>query len=366
MENANSLMARTRALYQKYEAFLPAIFFLAGFLFDIITLDRIDSWFNIAQQGVYLIILHIILTQMLIEFGTRTQLSPQWRHYIEWRIPIVHFIFGSLLSSYTLFYFKSASLASSFVFLLFMLAILVINELPKFHGLDVLLKLGLLALCSMSYCAYLIPILIGKTGTIIFLVSLIAGLLPMFMVYKIALKKGTPDAVVRSQTIRPALAILIIYLVFYVFRLIPPVPLSIQYMGIYHQVKKDAAGLFSLAHERPWWRFWHNGDQWFTAQPGDRLTVFFRLFSPTNFTDEVNVVWFLKDPTYGWAKQDQIPIKITGGREEGFRGYAAKTNYTDGQWRVVIETSDGSEIGRIGFTVQSEPTTPREFKYDVF
>jgi hypothetical protein len=36
------------------EKFLAAEFFFAGFIFDIVTLQRIDDWLNIAQQGLFI------------------------------------------------------------------------------------------------------------------------------------------------------------------------------------------------------------------------------------------------------------------------------------------------------------------------
>ena len=47
-------------------------------------------------------------------------------------------------------------------------------------------------------------------------------------------------------------------------------------------------------------------------------------------------------------------MTIVGGREEGFRGVTKKSNYQPGRWRVQIETSEGHEIGWIGFTVEKD------------
>jgi hypothetical protein len=144
---------------------------------------------------------------------------------------------------------------------------------------------------------------------------------------------------------------------------IPPVPLSLPYIGVYHSVERTKDE-YHLGHERPAWRFWQNGDQEFRAQPGDRVFVFFRVFSPTRFADEVRVRWSLHGPG-GWVPQDSIPIKITGGRAEGFRGYGFKTNYQPGDWRVQVETTDGREIGRIYFALEVAPPSPRSFAVDV-
>jgi hypothetical protein len=158
----------------------------------------------------------------------------------------------------------------------------------------------------------------------------------------------------------PLGCVLLIFLVFYLFRLIPPVPLSIPFIGVYHGVERTNAG-YTLSHERPVWRVWQNGDQNFRAEPGDKVYVFFRLFSPSGFSDQVVMRWHLKDPKRGWTLQDSIPIKIVGGREEGFRGYGFKSNYQAGAWKVLVETGDGREIGRVYFDLELAPESTRSF-----
>ncbi len=359
-------VSQAKVLYSKYERYFPATFFVGGFLFDIFTLGRIDSLSTIIQQAAYLLVLFIILAHLMVEQAKSADQMPNPNFYRKWRVPAMHFLFGSLLSSYTLFYFKSASLATSFVFLIFMVALLVANEFPRFQIQGLTIKFALLSLSYMSYFAYLVPTLVGRSGTLVFLLSILLGLLPSVIWFRLGQKLKVPEPAIRAQVLRPALIVFVCFLVSYVLRIIPPVPLSLQYLGIYHNVAKNAQGEFELSHQRPWWRFWHNGDQNFIAQPGDKIIAFFRLFSPANFSDQVFVSWYLDDAQAGWTLQDRIPIKISGGREEGFRGYAAKSNYTTGRWRVVVESTDGREIGRLSFDLDAVTATPREFKVDRF
>ena len=76
--------------------------------------------------------------------------------------------------------------------------------------------------------------------------------------------------------------------------------------------------------------------------------------------------WFFADSKVGWQSRDRIGITVTGGREEGFRGFTKKSNYEPGKWRVQIETRDGREVGRLNFTVEADDgTTPREIHSEI-
>ncbi|NCN95856.1 MAG: DUF2914 domain-containing protein [Bdellovibrionales bacterium] len=191
--------------------------------------------------------------------------------------------------------------------------------------------------------------------------SLLFGVTPIAILsFWILKRRPSLFELCKRQILIPASLITSVFLVLYVFRLIPPAPLSVQFIGIYHDVKKNN-DVYELYHEKPWWQFWNEGDQDFQAQPGDKIHVFFRIFSPSKFSDQVRLVWFHKDPKFGWTPQDQIPIQISGGREEGFRGYGLKSNYIPGSWRVKVETLDGREVSRIHFDLELAPERPRRF-----
>ena len=362
MDTSTLTLERIKAYAARNERNLSIAFFAAGFLFDIVTLGRIDSWFTMGQQAAYLAAVTVVLTQMLLAEGQPApdlSAAPRLkRWYYEYRNPAIHFLLGALLSAYTLFFFKSSSLLVSFGFLAVLAALLVANEWERFKALGLPFKFALLGLCWLAYFAYVIPVLIGQTGLLVFLLSMGAGCIPLVLV---ALR--IPHHV-RRKILVPLGCVVIGFLTFYLFRLIPPVPLSIPFMGVYHGVERTEEG-YRLTHERPAWRLWHNGDQWFRAQPGDRVHVYFRVFSPSRFQDQVLMRWYLDEPARGWTLQDTIPIKIVGGREQGFRGYGAKTRYQPGSWKVQVETTDAREIGRIYFTLEAAPEAPRSFRSEL-
>lgn len=360
---------RLKFLYGKHERWIAVVFFVGGFVFDIFTIGRIDSWFTIGQQVVYLAVILTALTQMFFEEGGPPlepgKMSFLRRWYLRYRTAIVGFCLGTLLNLYTIFYFKSSSLTVSFGFLGFLVVLLIANESDRFKPLGLAFKFALLSLCVLSFFAYTVPILVGSIGLMVFLFSILIGCLPVIGV-SWWVKARAPDRVrqARTQISVPLGLVLVGFLAFYLFRLIPPVPLSIPFIGVYHAVEKTEQG-YRLSHERPAWRFWQNGDQDFLAQGDDKIYVYFRIYSPTRFSDQVTMRWFWKDAKHGWTLQDSIPINIVGGRREGFRGYGVKSNYQFGDWKVQVETTDGREIGRVYFNVEIAPIAPRSFEVDI-
>jgi hypothetical protein len=360
---------RIKHYYEENERKVDIAAFVGGFFFDIVTLDRTDSWLVIGQQLLYLAVITTALLQMFFEEGKAApdfeKMAAVRRWYYQYRMAIIHFFLGSLLSLYTLFFFKSSSFLVSFFFLAFLVSLLVANESSRFKGLGLPFKFALLSLCVLSFSAIVVPVFVGSIGMIVFLLSMLVGCLPPVVIAR-RIRIHAPDRVQQAgrQILVPFGLVLIGFLSLYLFRVIPPVPLSIPFIGVYHNVERSE-DTFRLSHERPFWRIWHHGDQKFLAQPGDRIYVFFRIFSPARFSDQVLMRWYWKDNRGNWSLQDSIPIKIVGGRQQGFRGYGMKSNYQPGRWRLQVETTDEREIGRVYFDVAAAPEAPRDFEVDV-
>lgn len=365
---SSSQLQRLKLYLEQHERRIAAISFAFGFVFDIVTTGRIDSWALAVQQVAYLSVIAAILLYGFVAEGRPApdpeSVSRFRRVYDEFHVVVLHFLLGSLLSVYTIFFFKSSSLFASFGFLGVLVVVLVANESRRVKALGLPVRFMLFSICLLSFSASVVPIAFGSVGVLVFMLSMLAGCIPVAVMYA-WIRKRVPERETdaRWRILAPFGATLAIFLMLYQFRLIPPVPLSIPFMGVYHNVERSGEH-FLLSHERPAWRFWHHGDQYFRAQPGDRVFVYFRIFSPARFADRVTMHWYWKDDARGWALQDAIPINIVGGREEGFRGYGVKSNYQPGRWQVRVETTDGREIGRIYFRIEAAPESPRNFRIE--
>lgn len=356
MTQQNSFKLKVLSFYEKHEIHLSIGFFLAGFLFDVFTLSAVDDWFSIAQQAVYLAIIGIFLYLEVKNTQTPIPVPKYLQKVWDYRSLIVHFLLGSLLSMYSLFYFKSSSILSSFLFIGIIFGLMIANELQRVQSAGIWVKLVLWILALISFFSILVPVILGSIGYLAFFLSLISTVLILFLVYKKISKLDLPIIYLKKQIYIPAISTVAGFIIFYFLGFIPPVPLSAKYMGIYHNIEKFG-DQYHLYHSNPFWKFWNHGDQNFYARTGDKVFFFINLYSPASFSDSVIVHWLYDNPKSGWETWDKIPMRISGGREEGFRGYTFKSKYTPGDWRIQVETSDGREIGRISFTIYEDTST---------
>lgn len=345
--------------YEDNESKVDIAFFLGGFLFDIFTLSDIDDPFSILQQVVYLLILGSILYFDFLGlhgfFKVPTRLEKIW----SYRQLVLHFLLGSLLSVYSLFFLKSASLWSSLIFILLLLGLMIANEMKRVQKSDIDIKIGLYVICVFSFFSMTIPVLLGFVGIFPFLLSVALTALALYGVFKLLHHRIQDQKLLQRRLLAPGAGVLVLFVLFYLAGWIPPVPLSIQNMGIYHLIEKSE-GQYIASHENPPWKFWNKGDQDFQAAPQDKIYFFAQIFSPARFSDSVILHWYFKDPRQGWQTTDRIPMAIAGGRKGGYRGFASKQNFSEGDWRISVETTDGREIGRIYFTVTKLPEAPTE------
>jgi hypothetical protein len=343
-------------------------FFAAGFLFDVLAVRRVDDALMLFQQGLYLGLLALLL---ILDQRYRSGLgAPPHALAGAWRFAedAMHFFLGTLLNQFLLLYLKSSSGLASFLFMAILCGLLVANELPGLRERGPVVRLALFSLCMTSYIAMLLPILLGFISKWLFVSAVILSCAALgLLVKKLCLRTEDPPAMLR-QLAGPAFGVQVLLVGAYFAGTIPPVPLSLQFIGIYHEVATDEDGAhrsYVLKHERPWWKPWQHGDQDFAARPGDVVYCFARVFAPRGFHDAVFAHWWWRGTRGGWLDQGRAQLNISGGREDGFRAFATKKNYQPGKWRVEIETADGHDIGAIGFRLTNDDSTgDRDFKVE--
>lgn len=356
-----NVFERLRQLRERHKRLEATQFFLAGFCFDLLLLKRIDSKPMLMHQGAYLLLLSVLLA-VDHHFSARGEpASRLWNRVLHLRTELIHFLFGTLLNAFLVFYFKAASGLFAFLFLVPLCAVLLANESPRFRKLGPVMRVALLSFAITSYLSYLFPVIVGFLSPFLFIAAALASSVLVYWFWRLYQLLTRDPAWTFRRAVLPALLIQSALLLFYFFHLVPPVPLSLKWIGIYHEAERQGDKVRVL-HERDFWRIWEHGDQHFRARPGDRLFCVVRVFAPRHFRDGLKVRWAYLDPRLGWMPTDAIPLTISGGQEEGWRSIAYKRNYARGKWRVAIETDDGREVGGMSFTVVEDTRTePRNF-----
>jgi hypothetical protein len=363
---------RFRELRKRNHLAFEVAFFFAGFLFDAILLHRIDSIPLLIHQATYIVLLTGLLAIDHRFFVTGKEPTGFLGKVLSFRHWVIHFFLGTLLNAFMIFYFKSSSGLFSFLFLIALAVVLVINEMPRFRSLGPVLRVALLSFTVSGFLAYLFPILWGSLRSWHYYLALAIACGVTLGLWKVFRRFTHDPTWTFSRAVVPGLAIQGTLLVLYIAHVVPPVPLSLKYIGVFHGVAKvpagqEHAGDYKLSYvDAPAVlpRFFEHDGADFFARPEDKAWAFAVLFAPTGFDDKVGFAWEYDDPKKGWVDVGTPYFTALGGtREHGWRTFGNRTVARAGNYRVRVVTTDGREIGRKSFEVVADAATePREFK----
>ncbi|MDC1175470.1 DUF2914 domain-containing protein [Bacteriovoracaceae bacterium] len=336
-------------LHQKYQQFYNIAFFILGFFFDIFTLGRIDDLSNL-----YILLLYIIVAKIfLIEIYLKKNIIPYpkkiTQYVLEYRTEAFHFCLGALLSAMTIFFFKSSSNMISHVLLGVIIFLLLINESSYLKSSSTRFKIILMLMAVNSFFVVFFPVLMASLNPFIFIGTQILFIIYSFLTFHFLRKSDYEDSTLVKHWIKPSLIITLTMSAFYFTKSLPPVPLHLQKIGIYHQVKKEYPK-YRLSYKRRPYFIWKDSSNPFYAKEGDILFVFTRVFAPKGFKQKIYLHWEVEKGG-DWMESDKIPLNLLGGREDGFRGYGLKKNFVPGNWRIYVKTESGLEIGKISFSI---------------
>ena len=346
------LYHRTSAFYERRKRWMPLLFFFGGVLWDVLTLDRIDAWFDNLILLVYLIVLGgLILVATLVAYARMD--SPRLIAYRRWYPHAIQFFLGALFSAYIVFYFQSATLAPSSVFLVLLVILLVANEFIHQRLFNLYLLLGLYFLAGFSFFLFFVPVV---TKTMSYAMVWLAGLLSLGVVGAMLVYLRSRSIFARPRLFVYAVAMVValfgVLNVFYLLHWIPPVPLAMRFGGAFHHVSRKGPVFDLRFEEPPWYQFWVESDTPFHYAGGDTVFAFAAVFAPTRLRKTIYHRWRVYDEAQqAWVSTDRIGYEVEGGRYRGFRGYTFKRNVRPGAWRVDVETEAGRIIGRIRFDV---------------
>lgn len=346
------LWKRFRAFQKKYERFMMPGALLLGFLVDTITLSRVDGTLDNIILFSYLLLAGISITILSL---LRAHKIPR---AIKERVAIItplvlQYAFGGLFSGFIIFYTQSATLVTGWPFLLALIGLFIGNEVFKDKYSRPLYHLSIFFVALFSFAIFFIPILVKHMGAWVFVLSGITTLL-ITASFLWILRKINEDEfdTNKTKTVRTLLTIFILFNVLYFTNVIPPLPLSLKDSGIYHNIERSGNDFIVSSQKPRWFRFFSDYATEIELPPGQPLYAYSAIFAPTDLETTILHRWSYRDPQkHEWVTILDIPFPITGGREDGYRGFTFSRNIWPGRWRLDVITKREQLLGRTEFEI---------------
>ena len=374
---------------RRYERHLSAAGMVLGYIIDTLTFGRIDrprahlilaSYLVVAATTI--VVAHALQTRAdrkakrrldeeiasaparaspaMADNGTPGAPTPAQARWRTWLPAITQFALGGLWSGFLVFYSRSASLTASWLFLGVLIAFLVGNEVFRRYHARLVFACLLFFFATYSYAIFLLPVITRTIGRITFLASggaaIIVFLILLQLLSRVGLERYRQS---RLRLLGGAIAITIAMNAFYFTGILPPLPLALLRVGVYHAIKHEKGQYTASTEVEPWYTDYTIAIPVLHVAPGESLALYSAIFAPIKLNTRITHLWERYDAKRSvWVAQSRISYSISGGREGGYRAYTVKSTPQPGNWRVDIESEDGRLIGRIRFDVVSANAIP--------
>jgi len=342
-----------RVWVQNHQKFAPILFFIGGFIFDTLTLGRIDRTYDLTILCVHMSALSLTLYLFNLADDGKWE-GTILRRFQDYFPLAIQFFFGGLSSAYVIYFFRSVSLSKTISFFLILVLLLLANELLKKRISNKYLQFGVYSFISFTFFAFMIPVFIKEMGFMIFIIS---GLISFGCTLALVLfiYRSSPSSraeVGLGKLLSLIVAIYIGVSLFYAFKLIPPVPLAMEEGIVAHSVEISDNKYILTFEKDHWYIFWRSHNRIFHRQQDEPVYVFTSIFAPTDLKKEVFHRWqWYETKTDTWQTTEDISFDIKGGRDNGYRGYTFKNNIWNGQWKVEVMTEEELVLGQITFEI---------------
>ncbi len=342
---------------QTHKHYLPVLFFVGGFIFDSLTLGRIDRVYDQVVLCLYMAALTLVVYLFNIK-GSRPYKNTFFERIKIYLPLVIQFFFGGLSSAFVVYFSRSVSLSKTLVFFVLLVGVFIANEVFKKRISNRYLQFGFYYFINFTFFIFMLPVFIKQMNTFVFILSGIVSL-GSTIALLIAIAQKNQHTLPKTGLQKLFIIVGSIYIlvnVAYFTNIIPPVPLSLNTGIVAHQVERVGT-TYKVTYERDkGYMFWRDSRFKFIHRPGERVYVFTSIFAPTAIKKRISHRWsWYNSETNDWEVVDNIGYKIIGGRDDGYRGYTYKDHLKPGLWRVDVITEEGRIIGVLKFDLIEDP-----------
>ncbi len=349
----------TKAFTEWYMRWVSPLSLIAGFLLDnFFLLRRVDVWTSNALLSFHLTVSGGSIVLLNLAESGRIR-NKRLLSIVPFLPVAAQFSFGALFSAFLSLYGRSAAFAGSWVFILLLAGLIIMNERFAHFYMRLEVQIGAYFTVLFSFLIFFLPVIFHFIGPYMFVGSGVASVVVM-TAFVLLLERLVPERVTphRTRIARIVAGIFIIINALYFLGAIPPLPLALKDAGVYHGVARTGDTYQLLFEPLPWYETYLRYNTTYHRASGEPVYVYTAIFAPSGLTTTLYHQWQSYDvASKEWNTVATIPFYIVGGRDDGYRGYSVKsTGLSDGQWRVNVITGYNQIIGRVSFTIKQVDT----------
>ena len=345
-------LAHARAWVARYECYAIPGALLVGVAFDFLTFRTLHIESAITLLYVHLQVAFVLMVGMAFSDEYLLHHRARVLSYARLAAPFVLQIsLGALLGASFIFYWFSGSLSLSWPILLIVAAVMVSNETMRDAFQEPRVQWSVFTYILIAMGMLILPFWTNRIGWEIFvLASVMASVVIMAVLFVLQRFVGRVHDQLAS-TVKGVALVVVSMGALYALNIIPPIPLSVRTAGVYHDLYRDGSSYRVLAEHESVVQMLIPGQR-VHAQAGERLFVYAAVFAPAHVRTRIVHEWQSYDPrTRQWMTRSRPSFVVSGGREQGYRGYSYSDQVTQGLWRVNVQTEDGRTLGRLRFRV---------------
>ena len=340
-----------KRLYDKYERILIPGMLVFGLVVDFVTFRSIEL-----ETAFYLLVGHIVLAGLIMAFIHHFDEGKLGHkkaiRYSRIAAPLIlQFSFGALLSASFIFYWFGGTFSVSWPLILVVAILMISNETLRDYYLNPVIQMGVYTFLVFTVTSIIVPFVAKSIDPWTFMLA--AAITLLYVLFYVQALSFSLKSILfqRKYILYAVVAVIVSVNGLYVLNVIPPAPLSIRHVGVYHSILRTSAGYELTSEENSVLDRIIPGKT-VHVSPGESIIVFSSIFAPKDVRMVTLHKWELYSPTTKrWMNKGEYSFSLVGGRDAGYRGYTNRT-VSPGKWRVRIQTLHGQSIGQVRFKVK--------------
>jgi hypothetical protein len=297
-------------------AMATTLFFIGGFVFDALTIGRYVNLYTLGYVGLYAV--GVALCMVVRSRGW----FESWRGSID---NALHFCLGAVFSALVCLYFRSAGHLWGFGTVALLAGLMLYNEYAVHAEPKRSIVWGIYAVSLVMYFNFLAPYLFRSLSEAWFYESIVVTMAALYALRHLA---AIPT---KSLVASGVFSVLLMGL--YLFGAIPPVPLVMKQQIAGVDARKTGGRYVCEVGERSWWADLGLLDPTIQYASGERVGVLSAVAAPRGVSTPVAHRWQHWEDGE-WETYSTIDLRMTGGRENGWRFFSYKEHLLPGLWRV--------------------------------